>query len=61
MEDFPQSIATQLIDKHVRQHRQLKLSDQSDVVMMIDYINVLIFMFFFSRLGIFLIRFCLEK
>lgn len=32
MEDFPQSIASQLIDKHVRQHRQLKLSDQSDVV-----------------------------
>lgn len=36
MEDFPQSIATQLIDKHVRQHRQLKLSDQSDVVL-IEY------------------------
>ncbi|CAF1178754.1 unnamed protein product [Adineta ricciae] len=31
MEDFPESIASQLIDKHVRQHRQLKLSDQSDV------------------------------
>ncbi|CAF5181098.1 unnamed protein product [Rotaria magnacalcarata] len=31
MEDVPQSIATQLIDKHVRQHRQLKLSDQSDI------------------------------
>ncbi|CAF4044788.1 unnamed protein product [Adineta steineri] len=29
--DFPRSIASQLIDKHVRQHRQLKLSDQSDV------------------------------
>lgn len=32
MEDYRQSIATQLIDEHVRQHRQLKLSDQSDVV-----------------------------
>lgn len=32
MEDYRRSIATQLIDEHVRQHRQLKLSDQSDVV-----------------------------
>ena len=32
MEDFPQSVATQLIHKHVRQHRQLKLSDQFDVI-----------------------------
>ncbi|CAF3514105.1 unnamed protein product [Rotaria sp. Silwood1] len=31
IEDYPQSIATQLIDKHVRQHRQSKLSDQSDI------------------------------
>ncbi|CAF3134462.1 unnamed protein product [Rotaria sp. Silwood2] len=31
IEDFPQSIATQLIDKHVQQHRQSKLSDQSDI------------------------------
>ena len=35
MEDYRQSIATQLIDEHVRQHRQLKLSDQSDVVSLI--------------------------
>ncbi len=56
MEDFPQSIATQLIDKHVRQHRQLKLSDQSDVVLFFIIINYNVFL-----IGIFLIRFCLEK
>ena len=50
MEDFPQSIATQLIDKHVRQHRQLKLSDQSDVVMIINYSIELSDVIFFSRL-----------
>ena len=34
MKAFPESVATQLIDKHVRQHLQLKLSDQSDVVIL---------------------------
>jgi hypothetical protein len=59
MEDFPQSIATQLIDKHVRQHRQLKLSDQSDVVIIINFEYLHLKSFFL--IGIFSNGFCLEK